>query len=101
MEWETRVIEALFQQLNFYKNIFVHYTLFIFIFGHAESLLLQRLFSNCSDRGLLLVVACRLLVAMASLVVEHGLSGRQASEAVVPRHSQALENRLYNCGTQA
>ena len=30
-------------------------------------------FSSCSERGLLFVVACGLLIAVASLVAEHGL----------------------------
>ena len=30
-------------------------------------------FSNCSERGLLFVVVCGLLIAVASLVAEHGL----------------------------
>ena len=32
-----------------------------------------RAFSSCGERGLLFVVVCRLLIAVASLVVEHGL----------------------------
>ena len=30
-------------------------------------------FSSCCERGLLFVVVCGLLIAVASLVVEHGL----------------------------
>ena len=30
-------------------------------------------FSSCSEQGLLFVVVCRLLIAVASLVAEHGL----------------------------
>ena len=32
-----------------------------------------RAFSSCGERGLPFVVVCRLLIAVASLVVEHGL----------------------------
>ena len=32
-----------------------------------------RAFSSCSEQGLLLVAACGLLIAVASLVAEHGL----------------------------
>ena len=32
-----------------------------------------RAFSSCSERGLLFVVVCGLLIAVASLVVEHSL----------------------------
>ena len=30
-------------------------------------------FSNCGERGLLFVAVCELLIAVASLVAEHGL----------------------------
>ena len=36
---------------------------FLFIIGCAGSLLLLELSSSCSERGLLLIVACRFLVA--------------------------------------
>ena len=32
-----------------------------------------RAFSSCSEQGLLFVAVCRLLIAVASLVAEHGL----------------------------
>ena len=32
-----------------------------------------RTFSSCGEQGLLFVVVCGLLIAVASLVVEHGL----------------------------
>ena len=35
-----------------------------------------RAFSSCGEQGLLLVAVCRLLIAVASLVVEHGLKAR-------------------------
>ena len=34
------------------------------------------LFSSCSERGLLFIVVRGLLIAVASLVVEHGLQAR-------------------------
>ena len=46
---------------------------FFFFFGYAGSLLLHRLFSSCSEGGYSLVAACRLLIVVTSLVVEHGL----------------------------
>ena len=46
--------------------------LFIFIFGCVGSLLLRTGFS-CGERGLLFVAVLRLLIKVASLVVEHGL----------------------------
>ena len=33
----------------------------------------SRAFSSCGERGLIFVVVHRLLIAVASLVVEHGL----------------------------
>ena len=57
------------------------------MYGCAGSLLLRGLFSGC-EWGL--VVVLRLLTALASLVVEHGLQGAQAS--VVAAH------RLSSCG---
>ena len=33
----------------------------------------QAFLSSCGERGLLFVVVCRLLIAVASLVAEHGL----------------------------
>jgi len=46
---------------------------FFFIFGCAGSSLLHGLFSSCSKGGSFLAAACRLLIVVASLVVEHGL----------------------------
>ena len=53
----------------------------------------MRAFSSCDKRGLLLVAVHRLLIAVASLVVEHGRYGMCASVAVV--------RRLSSCGSQA
>ena len=36
----------------------------------------MRAFSGCGERGLLFVAVCRLLIAVASLVAEHGLQAR-------------------------
>ena len=33
----------------------------------------MRAFSSCSERGLLFLAVCGLLIVVASLVVEHGL----------------------------
>ena len=65
----------------------------------------MRAFSSCGERGLLFVAVRRLLIAVASLVVEHGLKGAQAS--VVVAHglsscgSRALERRLSSCDARA
>ena len=44
-----------------------------FFFDSVGSSLLRGLFSSCGERGLLFVVVHRLLIAVASLVAEHGL----------------------------
>ena len=41
-------------------------------------------FSSCGERGLLFAAVRRLLIAVASLVVEHGLLGVRASVVVPP-----------------
>ena len=62
-------------------------------------------FSSCGEPGLLSVVVCGPLTAVASLVVEHGLSGALASVVVERGISScglwALECRLSHCGAQA
>ena len=56
---------------------------FISIFGCARSSLLHRFFSSCGEQGLLSSCAGRLIV-VASLVVEHRLSGTQVSVVAAP-----------------
>ena len=46
---------------------------YLSIYGCVVSSLLRAAFSSCGERGLLFVAVCRLLVVVASLVVEHGL----------------------------
>ena len=41
--------------------------------GCAGSLLLHRLFCSCGELGLFFLVMCTLLIAVASLIVEHKL----------------------------
>ena len=50
----------------FKKKLFIY-------FGCAGSSLLHGHFSSCGEWGLLLAVVCGLLIAVASLVVEHRL----------------------------
>ena len=53
---------------------FLIYFILLFIFGRIGSLLLRAgFFSSCGERGLLFIVVRRLLIAVASLVVKHGL----------------------------
>ena len=55
---------------------FLHlfYFIYLFIFGCVgSSLLCARAFSSCGERGLLFIGVRGLLIAVASLVAEHGL----------------------------
>ena len=55
--------------------LFCLFYLFIILFIYLATLGLcfcVRDFSSCSERGLLFVAVCGLLVAVASLVAEHG-----------------------------
>ena len=51
------------------KNFFIN----LFILAALGLHCCVQAFSSCSERGLLFVVVCRLLIAVASLVAEHGL----------------------------
>ena len=55
----------------FFKNLFIY---FIYLFLAVLSLpCCVRAFSSCGERGLLFVAVRGLLIAVASLVAEHGL----------------------------
>ena len=91
--------------LNSYaQNTFSFCILFIFIFGCAWSSLLCRLVSSC-EWGLLSIAVHRLLIAVASLVAEHGLQNTWASVVVAHELSScstwALEHRLNSLGSWA
>ena len=47
--------------------------IYLFIYGCVGFSLLGAGFSSCGERGLLFVAVCGLLIAVASLVAEHGL----------------------------
>ena len=54
----------------------IHFELVFFYYLFLAALgphCCARAFSNCREQGLLLTVVLRLLIAMASLVVEYGL----------------------------
>ena len=54
--------------------LFIYFYKFIYLFLAALGLrCCVRAFSSCGERGLLFVAVRRLLIAVASLVVEHGL----------------------------
>ena len=64
-----------------YHCCFFNINLFIYLFLAALGLhCCTRAFSSCGERGLLFVAVLRLLTAVASVVVAHGLSscGTQA-----------------------
>ena len=63
-------------QSNVYFNylLFVPFKIFIYLFLAALGLRCYTwAFSSCGEWGLLFVVVCGLLIAVASLVVEHRL----------------------------
>ena len=60
--------------LGVFHAIKKNFLLILFIYLAALGLrCCARAFSNCGERGLLFVVLCGLLPAVASLVAEHGL----------------------------
>ena len=83
-------------------NLFVLFSYlgpsWVFVAAHRLSLI-------AANGGYSPVAACGLLIAVASLVSEHGLLGTWAPVAAMPklssRSSQALEHRFSSCGTQA
>ena len=58
----------------FGEHIYLSIYLFIYLCMAALGLCCcVRAFSSCGERGLLFIAVCGLLIAVASLVVEHGL----------------------------
>ena len=56
------------------QRLYIYINLFIYLFLAALSICCcVRAFSSCGERGLLFVAVHRLLIAVASLVAEHGL----------------------------
>ena len=51
---------------------FINYFIYLFL-ARLHLRYCIRAFSSCGERGLLFVVVCRLLIAVASLVAEHRL----------------------------
>ena len=81
-----------------YVCLFCFVLLFIYLFLAVLCLCCcARAFSFCGKRGLLLLAVRRLIVAVASLVAEHGLQTCGLSSC----SSQALEHRLSGCGSRA
>ena len=69
-----RGAESRGQDRTFEKFQEIHFLFFInlFIWQHCD-FVAARAFSSCSERGLLFVAVHGLLIAVASLVAEHGL----------------------------
>ena len=65
---------SLFYVVHYYYYYFNLIYLFIYLFMAALGLrCCAQAFSSCGERGLLFVAARGLLIAVASLVAEHGL----------------------------
>ena len=83
----------------FFKFIYFIYFWLRWVFIAA------RAFSSCGERGLLFVAVRGLLIAVASVVAEHGLYGTRASVVVARRLSSCgswtLERRLSSRGVRA
>ena len=93
-------------------SLFIYLFVCLFIFGCIGSSCCAQAFSSCDEQGLLFVAVHGLLIAVASLVAEHGLwvRGRQqlwhVGSVVVARGLSscglwALECRLSSCGARA
>ena len=81
-------------RVTFLKNKFIYLFLFLAVLALRCC---ARSFSSCGERGLLFVAVRGLLIAVASLVVEHGLYSAGFSSC----GWRDLENRLSSCGTRA
>ena len=86
-----------FYLFNFYS--------FIYFLAALGLCCCTRAFSSCGEQGLLFIAVCGLLIAVSSLVAEHGLQGTRASVVVAHGLSscglRGLERRLSSCGTWA
>ena len=60
--------------INSKKSTLFFFIIFIYLFLAVLGLCCcVGAFSSCGEQGLLFIVVCRLLIAVASLVAEHGL----------------------------
>ena len=87
----------------YFKNKFI-YLIYLFL-AALDLCCCAWAFSSCGERGLLFIAVRGLLIAVASLAVEHVLQGARAS-VVVARGpsscgSRAVERRLSSCGSRA
>ena len=74
---QPHLLNMLFSLLSIYSQILFFFNKFIYLIYLFLAALgfrcCARAFSSCSERGLLFVAVCRLLIAVASLVAEHRL----------------------------
>ena len=61
------------QSVALFIYYFLKFIYFIYFFGLLGLRCCTRAFSSCGERGLLFLAVHGLLIAVASLVVEHGL----------------------------
>ena len=62
------------KELSFYNIVFIHFKIFIYLFLAVLCVrCCAQAFSSCVEQGLHFVAVHRLLIAVASLVAEHGL----------------------------
>ena len=64
---------SLFYRLSILLKPFLYSRFFFFFLAALGLCCCARAFSSCGERGLLFVAVCGLLIAVASLVAEHGL----------------------------
>ena len=85
--------------------LFIFKFLFIYLFLAALGLrCCARVFSSCSERGLLFVAVHRLLIAVASRCVARALgtwTSGVVARGVRSCGSRSLEHRLSSCGARA
>ena len=96
-----RVGEILIQ----FMTILFFINLFILVLAALGLRCCAWAFSSCGEQGLLFVVVCGLLIAVASLVAEHRLQVRRLHQlwhaGFSSCGSQAIELRLSSCGARA
>ena len=86
--------------ISFFKciNLFIY----LFIFGLLDLRCCTQAFSSCSEQGLLFLVVCRLLIAVASLCCRARALGARASVVVAHRlwsTSSVVVSHRLSCST--
>ena len=89
--------ESRFGTILFFFLILFIYLLFLAVLGHCCC---ARAFSSCGEQGLLFVVVGGLLIAVASLVAEHGLQAHRLQQLWLAG-SRAQAQQLWCAGLVA